>query len=62
MIKEKLLQKISPDLDLERAQDILKTKETGLRWVSQANSIELENNEVKIKQPINLNLNISKDI
>ena len=56
-IKEKLL--LTADLTLESAPNILKTIEVGLRWVSQASSIKLENNnDVKIKQEDNLNLAI----
>ena len=40
-IKEKLL--LTPDLPLESAKNILKTIEVGLKWVSQAGSIKLEN-------------------
>ena len=54
-IKEKLL--LTPDLTLESARNIPKTIEVGLLWVSQASSIKLENNnDVKIKQEVNLNL------
>ena len=53
-IKEKLL--LTPDLNLESAQNILKTIEIGSRWVNQANSITLDNNDVNIKQEVNLNL------
>ena len=56
-IKEKLL--LTADLTLESASNILKTIEVGLRWVSQASSIKLENNnDVKIKQEDNFNLAI----
>ena len=50
-IKENLL--FTPDLNLEIARDILKTIEIGLQWVSQANSIKLDNGDVKIKQEVN---------
>ena len=54
-IKEKLL--LTPDLTLDIAKNILKTMEVGSKWVSQASSIKLENNnDVKIKQEVNLNL------
>ena len=54
-IKEKLL--LTPDLTLDIAKNILKTMEVGSKWVSQACSIKLENNnDVKIKQEVNLNL------
>ena len=55
--KEKLL--LTPDLTLDIAKkiNILKTMEVGSKWVSQASSIKLENNnDVKIKQEVNLNL------
>ena len=53
--KEKLL--LIPDLTLDIAKNILKTMEVGSKWVSQASSIKLENNnDVKIKQEVNLNL------
>ena len=39
------------------AKNILKTMEVVSKWVSQASSIKLENNnDVKIKQEVNLNL------
>ena len=51
-IKEKLL--LTPDLNLDIAKNILKTMEVGSKWVSQASSIKLENNnDVKIKQEVN---------
>ena len=54
-IKEKLL--LTPDLTPDIAKNILKTLEVGSKWVSQASSIKLENNNgVKIKQEVNLNL------
>ena len=54
-IKEKLL--LTPDLTLDIAKNILKTMEVGSKWVSQASFIKLENNnDVKIKQEVNLNL------
>ena len=54
-IKEKLL--LTPDLTLESANNILKTIKVGSKWVSQASSIKLENNnDAKIKQEVNLNL------
>ena len=54
-IKEKLL--LTPDLTLDIAKNILKTMEVGSKWVSQASSIKLDNNnDVKIKQEVNLNL------
>ena len=54
-IKEKLL--LTPDLTLDIAKNILKTMEVGSKWTSQASSIKLENNnDVKIKQEVNLNL------
>ena len=54
-IKEKLL--LTPDLTLDIAKNILKTMEVGSKWVIQASSIKLENNnDVKIKQEVNLNL------
>ena len=55
-IKEKLLlTPINPTLDI--AKNILKTMEVGSKWVIQASSIKLENNnDVKIKQEVNLNL------
>ena len=54
-IKEKLL--LTPDLTLDIAKNILKTMEVGSKWMSQASSIKLENNnDVKIKQEVNLNL------
>ena len=54
-IKEKLL--LTPDLTLDIAKNIFKTMEVGSKWVSQASSIKLENNnDVKIKQEVNLNL------
>ena len=54
-IKEKLL--LTPDLTLDIAKNILKTMEVGSKWVSQASSIKLDNNNnVKIKQEVNLNL------
>ena len=54
-IKEKLL--LTPDLTLDIAKNILKIIEVGSKWVSQASSIKLENNnDVKIKQEVNLNL------
>ena len=53
-IKENLL--LTPDLNLESTRDILKTIKIGSRWVSQANSIKLDNNYVKIKQEVHLNL------
>ena len=54
-IKEKLL--LTPDLTLDIAKNILKTMEVGSKLVSQASSIKLENNnDVKIKQEVNLNL------
>ena len=54
-IKEKLL--LTPDLTLDIAKNILKTMEVGTKWVSQASSIKLDNNnDVKIKQEVNLNL------
>ena len=47
-INEKLI--LTPDLTLESARNILKTIEVGSKWVSQASSIKLENNnDVKIK-------------
>ena len=55
MIKEKLL--LTPDLILDIAKNILKTMEVGSKWVSQASSIKLENNnDVKIKLEVNLTL------
>ena len=54
-IKEKLL--LTPDLTLDIAKNILKTMEVGTKWVSQASSIKLDNNnDVKIKQEVNFNL------
>ena len=54
-IKEILL--LTHDLTIESARNILKTIEVGSRWGSQASSIKLENNnDVKIKQEVNLNL------
>ena len=54
-IKEKLL--LTSDLTLESARNILKTIEINSLWVSQASSIKLgNNNDVKIKQEVNLNL------
>ena len=52
-IKENLL--LTSDLNLESARNILKTIELGSRWVSQANSIKLDNDDVKIKQEVNFN-------
>ena len=54
-IKEKLL--LTPDLTLDIAKNILKTMEVGTKWVSQASSIILDNNnDVKIKLEVNFNL------
>ena len=54
-IKEKLL--LTPDLTLDIVKNILKTMEVVSKWVSQASSIKLENNnDVKIKQEVNFNL------
>ena len=54
-IKEKLL--LTPDLTLDIAKNILKTMEVGSKWANQASSIKLDNNnDVKIKQEVNLNL------
>ena len=54
-IKEKLL--LTPDLTLDIAKNIPKTMEVGSNWVSQGSFIKLENNnDVKIKQEVNLNL------
>ena len=49
-IIEKLI--LTPDLNLESTRDI----QMGSRCVSQTNSIKLDNNDVKIKQEVNLNL------
>ena len=44
-------------LTLDMAKNILKTMEVGTKWVSQASSIKLDNNnDVKIKQEVNFNL------
>ena len=48
-IKEKLL--LTPDLTLDIAKNILQTMEVGSKWVSQASSIKLDNNnDVKVKR------------
>ena len=55
IIEDQLL--LTPDSTLESAKNILKTIEVGSKWVSQASSIKLENNNnVKIEQEVNLNL------